>query len=104
VVFGRSGWRSADDREEQNMTRRRAIAVAVAKDASNSKKVKVECVPADGGDIRSGGGAQVAGGGNDVALIASKPTGTHGWVAKAVEVSPTSEPWRLKVYAVCLDS
>ena len=80
------------------------VTESSAKDAKDAKKVKVECVPADGGDLRTGGGAQIVSGGNDVAVIATKPTGTHGWMAKAVEINPTSEPWRLKVFAVCADS
>lgn len=75
-----------------------------AKDAQDVKKATVECVPAEGGDIRSGGGAQITGGGKDVALVASRPTSSHTWMAKAVEINPTSTPWRLKVFGVCLDS
>jgi len=79
------------------------VSESSARDATDAKKVAVECVPGVSGDLRTGGGAQIVGGGQDVALIASKPAGTLGWMARAVEISPRSEPWRLKVFGVCAD-
>ncbi len=59
-------------------------------------------VPCPAGKRVLGGGAEVVGGSNDVAIYASHPLpGQTSWRAWAHEVDPTGDVWSLSAYAIC---
>lgn len=86
-----------------------AVTYEKERSALNSKAIKSETVDCGSGEFLTGaGGASILRGGTDVAVTASRPAGTGGsverWTGEAAEVNPTSEDWRLVVWAVCLDN
>lgn len=71
--------------------------------ASDSTDSKTLTVPCPGGLRALTGGVETIGAASLVGISESRPSGTppSGWTGSAREVTPTSDPWELRVYVVC---
>jgi hypothetical protein len=73
-------------------------------DSTSPKTATATC---GAGQVLMGGGIEIERGTlaeSDLAklfLLYSKPSGTTGWTARALEASSFGETWALTVYAVC---
>jgi len=79
------------------------LTLVTATSASNSSSPKtqtVSCVPSQ---HALGGGASITGGGNNIAIQESFPTGDPptGWSATAFEAIGTPASWSITAYVIC---
>jgi hypothetical protein len=83
------------------------VTVRVPASGYTSDNTKTAAATCGAGKVLLGGGMEVERGTlaqSDLAklfLVYSKPTGTTGWTAQALEASTFGETWALTAYAVC---